>query len=225
MRTRILNKTPVLVLLFFFCACGSHQQWKLNIEIPGKTSLDISQFDKIVITNFLVEQNPAGFDINKEIVDYISFELGQQTEIPIASEQILFSKEDLEKNPRFWRNHSAHKDRLVFLTGYVSYKEELHVGLSGQEKKQHETPFPEESKLARHKFFALHIDIYLIEGRSGNILYSRNFNEKSFYKNINQTAPFAFFPLIQRVRNKLFRNILGESLLQERYLISNLESP
>ena len=224
MRTRILHKTPALVLFFFFCACGSHQQWKLKVEIPGKTYLDISQFDKIIITNFLVDQNPAGFDINKEIVDYLSFELGQHTEIPIAFEQIPFSKEDLEENPGFWRNHSAHKNRLVFLTGHISYKEELHVGLSGQEKKQHETPFPEESKLARRKFFALHMDIYLIEGRSGNIVYSRSFNERSSYKNINQTAPFAFFPLIQRVRNKLFRNILGESLLQERYLISHLES-
>jgi len=223
MRIRILLKIPAFVLLCFFCACTSHQHWKLRVEIPGKTSLDIFQYDKIIITNFLVDQNPAGFDINKEIVDYLSFELGQNTEIQIASKPFHFSKENLKENSDYWRNQSEQRSRLVFLTGCVSYREELHVGLSGQEKKQHETPFPEEPNLARRKFFALNIDIYLIEGHSGKILYSRSFNEKSFYKNLNQTASFAFFPLIQRVRNRLFRNILGESLLQERYLISTLD--
>ncbi|MCK4429779.1 MAG: hypothetical protein KAW19_00605, partial [Candidatus Aminicenantes bacterium] len=65
----------------------------------------------------------------------------------------------------------------------------------------------------------LNIDIYIIEAQSGKTLYKRNFKETKSYKNPNQTAFFAFFDLMQSVKDKLLRNLFGESRIQERYII------
>jgi hypothetical protein len=60
----------------------------------------------------------------------------------------------------------------------------------------------------------------MIDAKTGEILYTRNFKQTKHYINPNQTAYFAFFDLIQIVKTKLFQAFLGEELLQERYLLS-----
>ena len=208
----------ILTILFSF-SCASNDYWKLRIEVPGKTSFILDQYSEVVITNFLIKEETKDFDLNHEIVDYFSFEIGQNFNGKVSMEEITF-EEDPFKNEAFWKNLlPTRKDALLF-TGGAQYIEEIRKAILQEKTERFEDPFISKKRgLAERRFYTLNIDLYIIDAKTGKTLYTRNFKESKGYQNPKQTAPFAFFDLIQRVKAKFFRNILGEASIQERYLI------
>ena len=106
------------------------------------------------------------------------------------------------------------------MTGSAEYTEETRKALLKKAKKRYEDPFPSQSRLEERKFFTLNVNLFLIDAQSGDALYKREFKETKAYDNPNQTAYFAFFDLVQQVKEKLLRTVLGAEQLQERYLIT-----
>jgi hypothetical protein len=208
----------VLSLLFSF-SCASNDYWKLKIEVPGRTTFNLDQFREIVITNFLIEEETKGFDLNQELIDYFSFEIGQNFKGTVSIKEITFEEEPF-KNEAFWKNLLPDRKEAILFTGGVQYTEEIRKAILQKQKTRFEDPFVSKKRsLAERRFYTLNLDLYIIDAKTGKALYKRNFKESKGYENPKQTAPFAFFELIQRVKAKFFRNILGEASIQERYLI------
>ncbi len=128
-------------------------------------------------------------------------------------------KEEVFKNEDFWKNLSADKEKILLLTGSIQYKEEVRKAVLGRRNKDSEDPFQAEKTLTVQRFYLLNLDLYLIDGKTGKALYKKSFKESRSYKNPEQTAYFAFFDLIKVVKEKLFRDLLGERKIQLRYLI------
>ena len=63
-------KAAFLISLLFLLSCNSSNYWKMRIEIPGDSILNLENFKEIVITDFLIKKETKDFDLNKEIVDY-----------------------------------------------------------------------------------------------------------------------------------------------------------
>jgi len=113
----------------------------------------------------------------------------------------------------------AQKKAILF-TGGAQYTEEIRKAILQPQKERFEgSVISKKRRLAERRFYTLNIDLYIIDANTGKALYTRNFKESKGYENPKQTAPFAFFELIQRVKAKFLRNILGEASIQERYLI------
>jgi hypothetical protein len=212
-------KIALLSAILFCFSCASNDYWKLRIEVPGKTSFDLDQYKEVVITNFLIKEETKDFNLNHEIVDYFSFEIGQNFNGKVSKEEITFEEEPF-KNEAFWKNLlPAQKDAILF-TGGAEYTEEIRKAILQEKRDRFEDPFISKKKgLAERRFYTLNIDLYIIDAKTGKTLYTRNFKESKGYQNPKQTAAFAFFDLIQRVKAKFLRNILGEASVQERYLI------
>ncbi len=208
----------VLSLLFSF-SCASNDYWKLKIEVPGRTTFNLDQFSEIVITNFLIEEETKGFDLNQELIDYFSFEIGQNFKGTVSIKEITFEEEPF-KNEAFWKNLLPDRKEAILFTGGVQYTEEIRKAILQKQKERFEDLFVSKKRsLAERRFYTLNLDFYIIDAKTGKALYKRNFKESKGYENPKQTAPFAFFELIQRVKAKFFRNILGAASIQERYLI------
>ncbi len=208
----------VLTILFSF-SCASNDYWKLRVEVPGKTSFNLDQYNEVVITNFLIKEETKGFNLNQELVDYFSFEIGQNFKGKVSIKEITFEEEPF-KNEAFWKNLLPDRKEAILFTGGVQYTEEIRKAILQKQKERFEDPFvSKKRKLAERRFYTLNLDLYIIDAKTGKALYKRNFKESKGFQNPKQTAPFAFFELIQRVKAKFFRNILGEARIQERYLI------
>ena len=208
----------VLTILFSF-SCASNEYWKLKIEVPGKTSFDLDQYNEVVITNFLIKEETKGFNLNQELVDYFSFEIGQNFKGKVSIKEITFEEEPF-KNEAFWKNLLPDRKKAILFTGGVQYTEEIRKAILQRRKERFEDPFVSKKRsLAERRFYTLNLDLYIIDAKTGKTLYKRNFKESKGYENPRQTAPFAFFELIQRVKAKFLRNIFGEATIQERYLI------
>jgi hypothetical protein len=215
------NKAALVLALFVFSSCASESYYKLRVELPAKTNLNLSQFNEIVITNFLVKKETKDVNLSKEIVNYFSFELGQAFKGKVLAAEVSLKDEALFKNEDFWKNLYPERKNIILLTGSAQYSEEVRKAVLETRKSRFETPFAPEKALSERRFYTLNLDLYLIDAGSGKVLYKRTFNESKGYDNPRQTAYFAFFDLIQGVKGKLFPNILGDTKIQERYLLSH----
>jgi hypothetical protein len=197
----------------------SENKFNIRIEAPGKIVLDLDRFSEIFITDFLIKSQTKDLDLNTEIIDYFSSELGTHFKGKISTKKITLEKEEVFKNEDFWKNLSDDKEKTLFLTGNIQYKEEVRKSVIGRRKKDSEDPFQPERTLAEQRFYLLNLDLYFIDGKTGKALYKKSFKESRNYQNPEQTAYFAFFDLIKAVKEKLYRDILGERRIQQRYLI------
>lgn len=215
------NRLFLIVLLLALYSCSSSEYWKLKIELPGKAAFNLDPFKEILITNFLVKKEAKDFSLNKELKDYFAFEFKQNIKKKVSLKEVSLDKEELFENEEFWKNLSQGATDTLLFAGSVQYMEETRKALLKKEKKRFEDPFPEQTRLAQRKFYTLEADLYFIDAHSGKTLYKRTYKETQSYKNPNQTAYFAFFDLLQTLKDKLLRNLLGTEQVQERYLISN----
>ncbi len=213
------SRVALLFALVFFISCVSENQFNIRIDAPGKIALDLNQFSELFVTDFLIKSQTKGLDLNKEIMDYFSSELEKNFKGKISTKKITMEKEEVFKNEDFWKNLSADKENTLILTGNIQYKEEVRKAVIGRRKKDSEDPFQPVKALAERRFYLLNLDLYFIDGKTGKPLYKKSFKESRNYQNPEQTAYFAFFDLIKAVKEKLYRDLLGERRLQQRYLI------
>lgn len=205
---------PFLFLLFF--SCNSTNYWKVRMDIPRQPAVNLDDYEEIILTNFLVKKKAEDFDLNREIVDYFQFELKQQMKKKVNHQQVSAAKEEDFENPDFWKRFASSQNALIF-TGSSGYTKEVRKALLKERTGGFQSS--QKAKLEARKFYSLQLDVFLIEAKSGKVLYQRELKETGNYKNPNQTAYFAFFDLIKESREKIFRQLLGKELLQERYLI------
>lgn len=207
------------VLIMYSCSSGG-QYWRVRVEMPRPVSFELERFQEMVVTDFLVLKERSDFDLNKETTEYFAFEFGKNIQIPVSRTKIAPESVEIFEQEDFWTDiPTANEDAIIF-TGMIDYKSEVRKALVDREKRQFEDPFPDSTALEERKFFTLFFSLYLIDSKTGKTLYQKDFKETQNYQNPNQTAYFAYFDLIQSVKDKLFQAFLGEELLQERYLIA-----
>lgn len=189
--------------------------------MPSASLLNLDQFKEIFITNFFIKQETKDINLSQEIIDYFNSEISQNFQGKITSKNILFENEELFNDEEFWKSMNEDAKGSLFITGSADYTEEIRKAILEEKRSgQLEEPFPSGMRLAQRKFYKLQLDLFLIDGQSGQALYKRSFKEVKSYRNMNQTSYYAFFDLIQSVKEKFFRTLLGGKKLEERYLIS-----
>ncbi len=222
MKIKKMKKINIVLILttLLSISCTSEGHLKLTLELPRKATFNLDQFSEVIVTNFLVKEEMENFDLNQELIDYFSFEIGQNFKGKISSRIITFEEEEPFKNEVFWKSLLPGKSEAILFTGGAQYSEEIRKAILEKKKGRFEDPFVSKKRtLAERRFYTLNLDLYIIDANTGKPLYTRTFKESKGYENPKQKAPFAFFELIQRVKTKFFRNVLGEASIQERYLI------
>ena len=220
-KTKKMKKIKIVLILSLLLSfsCTSSEYWKLRIEIPRKTSFHLDQYNEVVITNFLIKEEAKDFNLNQELIDYFSFEITKNFKGKVSIKEITFEEEPF-KNETFWKNLLPDRKEAILFTGGVQYTEEIRKAILKKQKRRFEDPFdPEKRSLSERRFYTLDLDLYIIDAKTGKTLYKRNFKESKSFENPRQTAPFAFFELLQNIKTKFFRNILDTASFQERYLI------
>lgn len=213
------NSLIVLLGLLSFLSCSTGEHLRLRVEMPRKQPINLEDFEEIAVTNFLVKEEAKDFDLNKELTEYFTTELDQKIDKKISSSEIPLDSEEVFQDKNFWLKMTPDKRGTILFTGSLEYTEEIRKAIKSAKKRRFEQPFPEESRIEERRFYSLTLHLYFIDTQSGEAIFERTFNESKAYKNPNQTAYFAFFDMMLSVRDKLFRQILGEEQTQERYLI------
>ncbi len=212
------NIKPLFILLFLiYCSCQSVTQYKVSIEIQSPIKIDLPSYEEIIFTSFKVNSEIKEINFNKEIFNFFSPEIKKEFEGKILFKEIKWNKENLHEDKDFWKALVNNKNKKLFFTGKLNFKKELRKALL-EERKPQTTPFLER-KLASRLFFILNLNLYLIDSNTGEIIYQKDFKESKAYKNINQKSNYAFFDILEEIKNKLFKEIISHKKREERYLI------
>lgn len=221
-----MRKTNIVLFLgiigMLLCySCASQQYWKIGVEVPGITTVALEDFKEVFITSFLVEEDTKDFELNRELVDYFSSELGKFYKGKIQPKEFSLEQQGVFKDAEFWKRLVPGAEGAVFLTGTARYTQEIRKAILEKYSRRSDDLSSTQRGLAERKFYMLTLMLYLIDASTGNVLYEREFKETRGYENPNQTSRFAFFDLIQQAQVKLFRNVLAIERVQQRYLISD----
>lgn len=213
------SKLLLLLPLLFFVCCSVTNYWKVRVEVPAKIVLDLNQYSNIVVADFLIQKEHKEFNLNQEIAKYFEEGLEQKFKGKVSSKKVSLDKEELFQDKDFWKSLIPGQEGTVILTGNVTYTQEIRKAILETRKKRDEDYYSRSQAIEERRFYTLDLSLYLIDTTTGEALYTRTFKETQGYNNPNQTAFFAFFDLMERVKTKLFQNLLGGARIQERYLI------
>ena len=209
----------LLALLAGSWSCSSTDYFRLRLRIPRRADVRLADFDGVVVSDFLMKSEVEGFDLNREILDYLSTELAVELETQVDQHSAPLTDEAVFEDQAFWKNLELGKKKAVIFSGTAEFSEETRKALVRKGRREHETPFPEQEKMKTRRFYSLNMQIHIMDSESGIRLYNQEFKETRAYSNPNQTAYFAFFDLAFQVKEKLFREIMGGEKIQDRYLI------
>jgi hypothetical protein len=215
------KSSPVLLsLLAILAACGGGDIYrKIRVEIPAYSSLHPDEFEQVVFSGFLVAKEPEGLDLNKEISEYFGPEFERKLHFRVAVQRFALESEEVFRKPDFWRSLAPGPGRILYVTGKAEFARETRKAILGRTKTDAEDPLAQQRGIVERTLFSLSLHLYLIRGDSGEVVLDRDFKESKAYTNLKQRADFAFYELAQRIKAKLFRPILGEERMQERYLL------
>lgn len=219
------KKYSLISLLFLifslFCSCSSSNYSKLKIEMPFNASVQMTDFDEVIVTDFLLLNDVEEFDLNQELVEYFSSEIGREVNADIKTARVEIEDSASFENEGFWQELALSTKKAILVSGSIEYTHETRKALIGKERRQFEDPHPSRRTLTSRKFYTLNLDLYFLDSETGKILLKEQYKESKSYDNPNQTPHFAFFDLAYNVKEKLFRQLFGSERVQERYLITN----
>jgi hypothetical protein len=215
------NSALLVLAVTVLAACGSQPAYRqIRLEIPTYSPLQLEEFDDAVICGFRVGEGAAAIDLNKEITEYLRSEI--QRKLPfqrVLVQPVALDSEEVFSQPEFWKSLAPGSVRVLYVTGKAQLTRETRKAVVERPKEDIEDPFDRQKAFTERTVFSLDLHIYLIRGDSGEVLFDRDFKETKTYVNPNQRADFAFYDLVQRAKAKLFRPIMSEGRMQERYLI------
>jgi hypothetical protein len=221
MRTRPKKNSLVLAGLLLLSACSSVDTYKkIRLEIPAYSNLRLDRFQELVVATFLTPKETAGVDLSKEIGQYFEQELERRFPGRVFFRAVDMEGEDVFQNPEFWKSLAQNSGSLLYFTGKADLSRETRKAVLSRPGDPWENELSPTRSIAERTVFVLDITIHIINAASGEILVSKTYKESKTYVNPAQRADFALFDLIQRVKQKLFRPILGEERIQERYLLA-----
>jgi hypothetical protein len=215
------NSPVFFCLLALLAACGRGDTYrKIKVEIPSYSPLQTKEFEHVVFSGFLVAQEPEGIDLDKEIVEYLAPEFEKKLGFRVTTRPAALESEELFKNPDFWKSLSGQPEPVLYVTGKAALSREIRKTVLGRPKASEDDPLTRQRGIVERTVFSLDLHVYLIRGDTGEVVLDRDFKETKAYSNPNQRADFAFYELAQRAKAKLFRPILSEERMQDRYLLT-----
>ena len=217
---RLKNSWWLILILLFTQACASSDEYnRVRIRIPRRAEVRLAEFDGIVITDFLMNNEFDDFDLSYELKEYFAGEIEVEVDESVIRESITVPNEESFQDKEFWKTLPLKNANSVIFSGTAEYSQETRKALISKDKQEFEDPFPSQERLATRKFYTLEMNIRIINAETGEVTYTQDFKESKSYTNPNQTAYFALFDLAFLVKEKLFREIMGGERFQQRYLI------
>jgi hypothetical protein len=210
----------LVLLALGLAACSIERTAKVNLEVPGEPALNWSAVKSVVLTGFFTEKEAKGLDLNQALVGYFRDELKPRIAAAITEKPVAWPSAGALEAKDFWKGAVAGPDRTLILTGQAAFNLEARKALmDGERREIDEGPFKPLSPWTERKSFAVTLDLALIDPASGAVVFRKEYKDAVSTDNTRQTAEFALYELMGRIRPRLFRALFGAGRAQDRYLL------
>ncbi len=215
-----------LAILFSLPACLSEAEVKIKADFPRYTVINLNQFPELYLASFQVDQSPASFELNTELLNYLETELKVRYSGRLQRLEVIWPEESYPEDQAFWKNMFGHTQSGPVLTGRVSFKQEKRKTLGSRYYREIDGPFNlNRPALEERLVSTLTVNFYLVQPETGQILFNKKYQENRVVENRQESPAISFYELILIIKNKFFGAVLGTELSEERYLLRRSGKP
>ncbi|OGD24551.1 MAG: hypothetical protein A2Y56_13100 [Candidatus Aminicenantes bacterium RBG_13_63_10] len=217
------GKSPVLFLLSFLAAsaaCSRNTAYvRVRLEVPTAPAVKVADYREIAVAGFCLPEPSTDVDLDQDLSAFFEAELKIRSGAAVSRRRLTLDDEALLGQEDFWKMANGAENKTLFLTGKARFEQELRKALLEKGGRRGEDPFRKDKVWEERKAFTLEASLMLIDGTTGRPVFERDYKEVATYSNIRQPASFALFDILQRLKVKFFRAVLGTERTQERYLL------
>jgi len=211
------------VLLAFFvlglAGCAGQAPIKVSVEIPGSAAVRRDGIRALILAGFYQENPAKDFDVNAALVRYFLDEFRPQITGTVEAVPVAWPGPNALADKEFWKKAGAGRKALI-LTGKAAFSQETRKALLDGDSRDFDGPFKPRDPWTQRKFFSLQLDIAVLDAQTGEPVFRKNYQESIQSENVRQTAEFAVFELMGRIKVKLLRSLFGSERPLERYLLA-----
>jgi len=197
-------------------ACRSLEPVLVHVDMPGVSPFPSGAFAEVVVTEFRNEAPLADLDVGRDLQAYLADGLRRAFRGTVS---LRPRPDDDTPAPSYWKEAAGGRERLVFLTGSVRLTSEVRKALKGG-KVPLDSPFdPAKRALIEQIRWTLVVDLSVVSGESGEVLFAKVFREDRDYIDLEKPADFALSDTSAGFRDRLFQAFLGSPTIEKRSLL------
>lgn len=215
------NRLLMVLLALVLAACAAQAPTKVNLQVPGPAAIRWDEIKTVLLTGFFLDKEFKEFDLNKTLVGFFRDELKLRIRGSIEDTPIVWENADSLASADFWKTRSGRGQGTLILTGKVQYSQETRKALlEGERRPIDEGPFKPENPWSERRAYTLKLDLAIIDPATGQAVFRKDYEEAVNTENLKQTAEFALYELMARIRPRVFRVLFGAERPLDRYLLS-----
>ena len=171
-------------------------------DFPAPAPFDLSGYREIIVPAFRDAGPIEGLAPGKDAAASFAEELGRRQKIPVVAAD----------------DAGTARPGTLLIEGEIRLKTEVRKAIS-ETGRPVEGPFKARSALTERRSHVLELDLACRDGASGETLFRKAYRETKSLDDTDSSLGTAFSELLDRVRQKFIRTILGEGRSEERSLL------
>lgn len=232
MRRERMSRVPsVLALVALWASTAVASSFEVQLELPQAPRIDVEKegYQTLTVTTFLPDQasspTRADYAFEKEAARYFQRLFGRETKLKVVDGEeaaIPFTSVDaMAKDAGFWKKLSSDLGADLVLTGQVSFKTS---NRSGYVENTYQSSITGRTYNDRPTFVyrsgaTLTIEVMLIEGKSGDVLYRDKFLKDRTTEGSSGDPLQNFFDLLRGLSGSVLGLVTPQKTVATRYLL------
>lgn len=160
---------------------------RITLMVPTREKIDMTGLRRVLVTRFVIDEEPTELDLNKELVGVLRRDLRNRTSLlvhdgdpPPLPEQPL---RDLLANTGFWRRLAERHEADLVLSGEAGFRTADRSGyvqvdeinpMTGQRVRR--------TRFVTREAFLLDLHLFFLKGETGELLYEDHFSGEHTYE-------------------------------------------
>ena len=199
---------------------------RVTIATPMPSRIDMGGMKRILVTQFLVDKELSGVDLNKELVKLLRRELHKKTSLSILDvdspplpEQPL---KDLLANSGFWRRLADTYGADLTISGKASYEAADRSGfvtmdeispVTGQRVRR--------TRFVEREGFTLSLNLFFMEGATGRLLYEDQFSGDNTVNGHGIDRLTALYSLFEQFEEDVLAIVVPKPRTAQRFIFTD----
>ena len=213
-----MKKNLLRFLFFLFClscffSCGNNST-EVQISAPLRPKYAAKGYKRIYIADFFVSgqhdvDKDVNINVNKEITETLKSEFKDKSGYEVASLHVEADKnkkpEDILSDSSFWLNQNIEdRQNSIILAGAAEFSNHEKSGLVTERVTNPRTGLQRDVTSSRDRLqLVLAIDVYLIDGPSGQKVFNETFREEQVYDDISNVSLPLFYDVFEKIAPKI----------------------
>lgn len=213
-----MNRLSVVILVIFiislFPSAYAKKSTEIQISAPLRPKYVAKGYKKLFICDFIITgthdvDKVVNININKEIKETLKTEFKDKSGYEVEDLKVEFDKtkkpDEILKDPAFWMAQDiGKKEGTMILAGSVDFSNKEKSGLVTERVTNPRTGVQRDVTTTKERLqLILGVNLYLLDGTTGEKLFQENFREEEVYDDISNVSLPLFYDVFERMTPKI----------------------